>query len=473
MRTKLMVSLVSFGLLIVATMYFTVRWGFEQGFTAFIDHSQRQMAIGLQYMLQTRYATPEKWRQILESPPAWRSAMESIVPNMPEPPRGKERPPSAMPSQQAGGSPPQLPHRPQVPIVLLDEQQRVLMGPRFPIDKLEKFPIRGTDGHLYGYLGRMPVRSDAKFNSADNVFFSSLQRLLLVGCGAAAMLAIILSWPLSRLLLRPVQRIDEALARLAARDNSVRLPTGSNDELGRLAVNVNRLAASLQEHSDAQQQWLTDLAHELRTPLSVLQGELEALQEGVRHYDQSINQQLGGQVARMSKLVDELKELLLSDRAAMRYEFRPIDLCELLRDELDGLRSHFERIGIRIQLDVSPHAHMQGDADKLAQMIVNLGQNSLRYTDSPGVLDIRLHRTATGWRLLWQDSAPGVPEEALPHLFERFYRVDASRHRATGGTGLGLAIVANIVHAHDGTIHAGHSPLGGLCLTIDLPSLEA
>ncbi|MDK2125058.1 ATP-binding protein [Parachitinimonas caeni] len=474
LRTKLMLALTSFGLVIVAALYLTVRLGFEQGFTTFVDQGQRQMVLGLQYLVQARFATPEKWRLLIDSPPVWNKALETMLPPQPTttidlPPAGADAGPDRDPLPPGMS----VDRRPQIPIVLLNEQGQVIIGPRLPPHLLEKYPIHGTDGRLFGYLARLPVRNDATFNSADNIFFRSLQQLLLVGCGVAAILAVVLSWPLSRILLKPVQRIDEALARLAARDNSVRLPTGSNDDLGRLAVNVNLLAATLQEHSDAQRQWLTDLAHELRTPLSVLQGELEALREGVRSYDQSTNLQLGGQVGRMSRLVDELKELLLSERAAMRYEFRPVDLAELLQDELEGFSTSFKRAGIEFTFDLPAHARLQGDADKLAQLTTNLAQNSLRYTDAPGKVSIQLRRSSDGWRLLWQDSNPGVPDDALPHLFERFYRVDASRQRATGGTGLGLAIVANIVHAHNGKVSASHSPLGGLCITIDLPSLES
>lgn len=486
LRTKLALALGGFGLVLVSVLYLLATLGFDAGLRAHLNGMQAQLVDRVRIRLLSDYPDPESWQRLARDPRAFERALEVIFPPAGPPPdrrEGEGRRPAPHPldnpdpdgfddaperrpepGAQGGRNRP-----PPFPVLLLDANRRLLRGPSLALSAVELTEVRGRDGVLLGYLGR-PVINDANSRDEDLFFAAQQRRIMLWGSLAAALLSLSLAWPLASLLLRPVRRIAAALDRLAARDYTVRLDGHGQDELGRLAHDLNRLAVALDEHGSSQRQWMADLAHELRTPLCVLQGELEALQDGVRRYDDDTARELMMQVTRLTRLVDEIKELQLTDRAALRYRFEKLDLAELVQEELDALNGRFRRAELDLlwfrRLDQAP---CRGDAQRLGQLILNLAENSLRYTDPGGQVRVTLTGDPNRLILTWEDSTPGVPDSALPHLFERFYRVDASRQRATGGSGLGLAIVANIVAAHEGLVRAEASALGGLALIFEFP----
>ncbi len=209
---------------------------------------------------------------------------------------------------------------------------------------------------------------------------------------------------------------------------------------------------------------MADISHELRTPLAVLRGELEAIQDGVRRFTpESIP--LCRPRWLLTKLVDDLHQLSMSDegRWPTRKPHWISSPCWKWR------RALFERFASRqlsIQVSLPEQAMIFGDRDRLMQLFNNLLENSLRYTDSGGSLHITARRSGRMLVIDFADSAPGVSDEQLARLCERFYRAEGSRNRASGGSGLGLAICLNIVAAHGGTLRADHSPLAGLALKL-------
>jgi two-component system sensor histidine kinase BaeS len=247
-----------------------------------------------------------------------------------------------------------------------------------------------------------------------------------------------------------------------------------NDELGQLAEDFNTLALTLEQNRSARQQWIADISHELRTPLAILQGELEAVQDGVRPLNADTLDSLHTEVIHLNTLVNDLHELSMSDLGALVYEKEQIDIAGVLEQSVDMHRPLAAKHQISVHLNIeSSHPDkeisMLGDEDRLMQLFDNLLQNTCRYTDPGGELHIVVKESTDQVRIEWFDSAPGVKEADLQHLFDRLYRVEASRNRAKGGSGLGLTICQNIVHAHEGTITASPSPLGGLKLTIIFP----
>jgi len=216
--------------------------------------------------------------------------------------------------------------------------------------------------------------------------------------------------------------------------------------------------------------FIADISHELRTPLGVLNGELEAVEDGVRPLDAATVGSLHAEVHTLNKLVSDLYDLSLSDAGALTYRKADVDVAELLQATADRLRDRFASRGLALSATLPRKAAMVfGDERRLQQLIDNLCENSLRYTDAGGRLEIVLQADASRVTLAFSDTAPGVPDDALPRLFERFFRVDPSRNRAHGGAGLGLAICRNIAIAHDGTLSVAPSPLGGLRLVLTLP----
>jgi two-component system sensor histidine kinase BaeS len=263
--------------------------------------------------------------------------------------------------------------------------------------------------------------------------------------------------------------VAEATHRLAAGNYATRVAVRSTDELGRLSENFNRLAEALERNETLRRRFMADVSHELRTPLAVLSGELEALEDGVRPLTRESLASLRTELAALGKLIDDLNQLALADSGALAYRKETVDVLPLLAQALESHRERFAERGLKLETAWNGAAPVFGDADRLRQMFRNLLENSARYTDRGGCVRVAARRDGERLTVDFEDSAPGVPAEALPQLFERFYRVDASRSRANGGTGLGLAICRSIAQAHDGDISAAPSLLGGLRVSLSLP----
>ncbi|MBN4664774.1 HAMP domain-containing protein [Pandoraea nosoerga] len=286
--------------------------------------------------------------------------------------------------------------------------------------------------------------------------------------GMAALGAVALR--LAQRLLVPVTPLLEATHRMAMGDYSARAPTAGADELARLAADLNRLADTLSHNDRLRRDLLADISHELRTPLSVMRGEIEAMEDGVRPLTQDALASLRVEISLLSKLIDDLYELSLSDIGALTYQFAPVDMTERVATAVTAFGDWFEAKGIALNVHLpNDTLVIEGDLHRLTQLLGNLFENSLRYTDAGGAVRVYLSSTDKHLRLEIEDSAPGVPDHALPRLFERLFRVEASRSRRSGGAGLGLALCKHIVEAHGGRIVARHSPLGGLALAITLP----
>ncbi|MEC9305941.1 MAG: ATP-binding protein, partial [Pseudomonadota bacterium] len=235
----------------------------------------------------------------------------------------------------------------------------------------------------------------------------------------------------------------------------------------------NVLAATLEASRDARARWVSDTAHELRTPLAVLRGEIEAMQDGIRPLDQENLASLAQEVAQLERLVTDLRLLSQSDAGALDIQLAPMNLSECLSGRLADADRWLEESGLALTTQISPEVMIRGDAQRLRQLWSNLLDNSCAYTQPPGELQVTLRSEHSHAVVTWQDSAPGVPESELTRLTERLYRVEGSRNRASGGSGLGLSIASALVSAHGGTLKASASPLGGLKWTLRFPLLTS
>ncbi|KAB7529738.1 ATP-binding protein, partial [Klebsiella pneumoniae] len=193
------------------------------------------------------------------------------------------------------------------------------------------------------------------------------------------------------------------------------------------------------------------------------------IQDGVRRFTPESIPSLQAEVATLTKLVDDLHQLSMSDEGALAYQKTSLDIITLLEVAAGAFRERFASRQLSIQVSLPEQAMIFGDRDRLMQLFNNLLENSLRYTDSGGSLHITARRSGRMLVIDFADSAPGVSDEQLARLCERFYRAEGSRNRASGGSGLGLAICLNIVAAHGGTLRADHSPFGGVSIKVELP----
>lgn len=353
-------------------------------------------------------------------------------------------------------------------LLLLDATGTVIAGnPNVPrntrtIDVVDR-------GQLIGTLHLAPLPHWR--GTLDEAFARSQWRRALIGGALILVCALVLAWLLARWLQRPIRALAAGAQALAAGNYSTQVRAGSGDELAELAADFNRLAATLERSRAARRQWGADIAHELRTPLAILHGEIQALQDGVRPFGPDTLASLQAETLRLTSLVEDLYQLALSDAGALEYRRVDIDLGDLLQEVVRAHQATLRDAGLELELKALPAALMplRGDERRLQQLFGNLLANARRYTDSPGRIEISLQRSAGHWLIHIDDTPPGVAKEALPLLFERLYRADGSRNRASGGAGLGLAIARNIVEAHSGSIAALPSPLGGLRIMIELP----
>jgi two-component system sensor histidine kinase BaeS len=229
------------------------------------------------------------------------------------------------------------------------------------------------------------------------------------------------------------------------------------------------LTRTLEAAEQSRRDWVADTSHELRTPLAVLRAEIEALQDGVHEANEHTLSVLHSEVLHLTKLVADLNELAQADAGGLSYRFVKTDLGGVLTSVADGFRERLSQAGLRLEIEIKGGCQIEGDFDRLRQLWINLFENSLRYTNSGGLIRVELKKKDAVVEASIADSAPGVPDGMHERLFERFFRADPSRTRGRGGSGIGLALVQKIVERHGGSITATASPLGGLEVKMSLP----
>lgn len=362
-------------------------------------------------------------------------------------------------------------HPPRPPFSLYDAHMNLVTkaGPPPPPDA-ERHPLK-FKGQIVGWIA--VAGPAALINQAEIRFKDRQMQATWVIVGFTALLSAAMAIILARTLLTPIKRIVTATHRLAGGDYATRVPAKGSDELQMLASDFNRLAASLEKAEGDRRDFIADVSHELRTPLSVLRGELEAIEDGVRRPDAATITSLQAEVAMLSQLIDDLYELSLADIGQLSFEKVPLDLTPIVEASCDAFRERLaaKQIALEFESGVG-HATLSGDPYRLTQLWKNLLENALRYTNAGGQVHVSIMEDDHALYVDVQDSFPPVPAPLLPHLFDRFFRVDPSRSRQSGGAGLGLALCKRIVETHGGTIEASRSPLGGLRVLVQLPRLH-
>lgn len=449
---KLFLAIFATCILLLITMHWAVRFSFERGFIDYIKHGNAQRLELLSDALGEQYALHGNWQFLRHNDRFVFQILRSFDRDNDE---GHGRP-NGMP-----------PHGWRTQFWVVDENQTVLVGPRSPVPPDGMRRAITVNNASVGWVIASPVERLTR--STDINFDKQQRRTSWLIVALSTLLAAAATLLLARGLLAPVKRLVEGTHQLAAGNFSTRVTTNSQDELGKLAQDFNQLASTLEKNQQMRRDFMADISHELRTPLAVLRGELEAIQDGVRQFTPESVASLQAEVGTLTKLVDDLHQLSLSDEGALAYQKAPVDIVNLLEVAAGAFRERFIARGLTISLSLPDHAMVFGDGDRLMQLFNNLLENSLRYTDAGGGLQIHGRLSADTLTLTFSDSAPGVTDAQLGKLFERFYRAEGSRNRASGGSGLGLAICANIVAAHNGTLRADHSPSGGISVTVSLP----
>ncbi|GAB4445770.1 MAG: ATP-binding protein [Chloroflexi bacterium OHK40] len=269
---------------------------------------------------------------------------------------------------------------------------------------------------------------------------------------------------------KPISQISGAAEAMAAGDLHVRVRPPAVREVADLAVSFNRMADALAAADQQRRQLTADVAHELRTPLSIIKGRLEGIQDGVYHADASQIEGLLGEVALLERLIDDLRLLALAEAGQLALFPEPVDPAHLLWDAARSFAPQSDERGVALLVEAGaalPELH--ADPQRIAQVLGNLVSNALRHTPAGG--SVRLSATAGAGEVLFAvcDTGSGIAADDLPYIFDRFYRADRSRTRSSGGAGLGLAIARRIVEAHRGRIWAESEPGQGTTVSFALP----
>ncbi len=473
---KLFLAILLVVMVVLAVNLGLSRFGFLQGFSQYIEEVKLKRLDGLRQQLSTQYQEQGSWDFLREDPKQWHWMLleEELVP--PRPPHRGGPPPwrgggreEAEPFREGrdgfgpSGFPPPL-RRGR--LGLLDAEQLPIIGPP-PGRRIRLLEIT-VEGAVVGYLtvpNRRLVRTELEHRFAHQ----QMENLLLTAA-LSSLIAIVAALLLARLFNRPITRLAEMARLLSEGKFERRMAVKGRDELSDLAIDLNHLAEALEQNRTARQRWIADISHELRTPLTVLRGELEALEDGVRPMTLDSVQSLSLEVRQLKRLVDDLYQLSLSDQGSLSYEKEWVDPSALLQGVVAGFEHALQQSALQLTLECEVEVpSLFADPQRLTQLFTNLLENSQRYTGAGGVLKVWCELEDGFWNVHIEDSAPGVAEHQLERLFDRLYRVEASRNREHGGSGLGLSIARAIAEAHGGTLTARSSALGGLWITLQLP----
>jgi len=348
-------------------------------------------------------------------------------------------------------------------IYLKDKLNKLIIGNPNEVNAVHWIPITNVD-EIVGYIGY--VKKNILSNQLDTLFVQEQQKNFLLIALSLILLSAMFALPAASLFLRPLNRVSTMLRQIAKGDFTKRLKIKSRDEIGDLSKDLNSLAITLEKNP----QWVADISHELRTPVAILKGEIEAIQDGVRSLTKTTLSSLHYEIERLTRIINDLHQLTLADIGELSYQKETLDFYSLLQERIDLQKGEIQRAVIKVTIycPKSP-VTLIGDAKRLEQLIDNLLQNSMRYTNNGGVLNISLMRKNKVYIFTWEDSSPGVSDSDLEKLTEPLYRAEQSRNRDTGGSGLGLAICKKIVEAHRGIISVEHSVFGGVAIKITFP----
>jgi len=388
--------------------------------------------------------------------------------SIPAAPAGAYGPPSSQP----GGANPGLP----LPFALADQNGTVVVrgGPFHPGDTVpasilnqgEAVTLNGQRVGTILNTGNPPNR-----DPSSNRFLEQANGALLIAACGAALLALLLGIILARSVTRPVRDLTAATRSMAAGQLGQQVPVRSKDELGELTAAFNKMSADLEHANQLQRQMTADIAHDLRTPLTVITGYLEGLRDGVIKPTPERYEVIFSESRHLQRLVEDLRTLSLAEAGELAIYRQPVQPSELLGRLAQAFQHRADQQKVSLKLQVEPALpDLQVDPERIEQVLGNLVSNSLRYTPEGGEIDLAARREPGGVVLAVKDNGAGMAPEVLEHVFERFYRGDDARLQQGDETGLGLAIARSIVELHGGKISAASAGPGlGSTLSVFLP----
>lgn len=350
---------------------------------------------------------------------------------------------------------------------LLNADKQQIVGPINNDFSLQAIQLNGV---IIGYLA-LPPKTQLT-DAFDVAFLEQTKEDLFYIVLVLFILITIIAIPMSRHFVMPIKRLERAMRLLNSGDFKVKINVTGNDELSSLSLNFNDLAKTLEQNESSRNTWLANISHELRTPIAIIKGEIEAIQDGIRPLNFNSLSSLDDEVKHLHKLVNDLSTLSNAEIGAMRYQKKQLNLATVIDHNLMRHQHKANELKLLMSENITnTDITIWADETRINQLIDNLINNSFKYTQAPGTILISLTKEGTQAILTISDSFPSVPDDSMTKLFEHLYRIESSRNRKTGGSGLGLALCKKIMSAHQGTIEAGHSEFGGLEIRCTFPLL--
>jgi signal transduction histidine kinase len=334
---------------------------------------------------------------------------------------------------------------------------------------VDHIALSDSRGAAVGVLYAIPAPAMAGPRDANN-FVSSLNRTLLWAALASGIVALLGALIISRRILRPVEALTGAVRQMESGDLSQHVAVSSKDEIGELALAFNSMADKLVRAEQLRRNMANDIAHELRTPLTNIRCQIETIQDGLVKPSGELFDSLHAETMLLQRLIDDLQDLALAEAGQLRLKPRRVSVRNEVTQAADALRHASLTGGPAIRIEIPEDCpDVFADAQRFAQVLRNLLQNAITHTPEEGAITVRARSVNSNVELSIADNGSGIEAEDLPFIFERFYRADASRDRATGGAGLGLAIARQIVLAHGGDIRIESEPGQGTKVFFTLP----
>jgi len=450
--TKLILAFLSIGIISVAVIFVTATLNTRAQFIRFLSDQTQNNVVSQLSDYHHQYGSWEGVESVLHS--------DGDEPGMGPGPGG--------------------PDRRFYPFTLTTETGRVIVpiggyhsGDQVPQQELAKGIKITEDDKVIGLLVPIPMPFQGRPREVE--FLERTNRILLYGALIGAVIALLLGIFLSRTLTRPIRELTRATHAVSEGDLSQQVPVRSNDELGELAQAFNRMSSELSRSVNSRKQMTADIAHELRTPLSLILGHAEAVHDGVLPPSRENFEIIREEAARLEHLVNDLRILSLADAGELSILPQIVEPQRLLQEVAAIYQYQTQRKNITLDLDIaSPLSNIEVDPGRMTQVLTNIIDNALRHTPEGGkiVLSARDANANDQVELAIQDSGPGLNAEDIERIFDRFYRTDSSRQRDDafpGGSGLGLAIARSIVQAHGGQLSAESETGKGLKVIIRLP----
>ena len=441
--SKLILAFLSIGIISVTIIFLTARWNTRAEFIRFLTDQDRTDVVA---QLTNYYAENGTW---VGAEIIWYE------------PNGH---------QQPGYRPP---HR--TPFTLTDQNGVVLIpndhyktGERVPESSLKEGVAITQQGRIVGVLVPMPEPFEGQPRELE--FIERINLALFYGALIGAVIALLLGVFLSSTITRPIRELTKATHAVSEGDLTQQVPVRSKDELGELAQAFNKMSTELSRSVNARKQMTADIAHELRTPLSLILGHAEAVHDGVLPPSVENFEIIREETTRLEHLVNDLRILSLADAGELSINTQTIEPQRLMLEVASLYQHQAQQKNVSMETDVAPYlSKIEVDPGRMTQVLTNIMDNALRHTPVGGQIVLAAKESVDSVELSVQDSGPGLGAEDLARIFERFYRADPSRQRDDGGSGLGLAIARSIVQAHGGQLSAESEPGKGLKVIVVLP----